>query len=90
MKLYFIYMNGCPACEEAKPQLGAWKKKARGVDLVMVDLMAAKWVNPWQPRVTPTYVMELPGHRRVMHEGALTEEQIDKFIRKAHAMLGVA
>ena len=90
MKLYFIYMDGCPACETAKPQLSKWKRKARGVEVVMVNLLTANWVSDWQPRVTPTYVLEIAGYQRVMHEGALTDVQIDKFIRKAQTMLGVA
>ena len=89
MRLYFIFMEGCPACDEAKPHLAKWAKKARGIELVKIDLLTAKWVNPWQPKATPTYVLEIPGHQRVMHEGALTEPQIHTFVERARKMLGV-
>ena len=89
MRLYFIYMEGCPACMEAKPHLKRWEAKAKGVQVVRVDLMNTNWVNPWQPEATPTYIAELPGRQRVMHEGALTETQIDQFMRKAQTMMGV-
>lgn len=88
MKLYFIYMEGCPACDAAKPHLAKWEKKARGVEVVRLDLLTAKWVNPWQPQATPTYVLEIPGQQRVMHEGALEEHQIHAFIQKAAALMG--
>ncbi len=89
MRMYFIYMEGCPACMEAKPHLARWEKKSKGIQVVRVDLMSATWVNPWQPEATPTYVLEVPGRPRVMHEGALTEVQIDQFVRKAAGMMGV-
>ena len=89
LRLYFIYMEGCPACMEAKPHLKRWESKARGVQVVRVDLMSANWVNAWQPEATPTYVVEMPGRPRVMHEGALTEAQIDQLVRKAQTMMGM-
>lgn len=89
MRLYFLYAEGCPACEEAKPHLASWEKKARGIELVRVDLLEAKWTAKWQPEATPTYVLEVPGRRRVQHAGMLSETQVDAFIRKAMAMMGV-
>lgn len=89
MRLYFLYMEGCGACAEAKPHLARWEKKSKGIQIVRVDLLTANWVNPWQPQATPTYVLEVPGRQRVMHEGMLTEKQIDQFIRKAQSMMGV-
>lgn len=88
MRLYFIYMEGCPACDEAKPHLDKWAKKAKGIELVKIDLLTARWVNPWQPKATPTYVLEIPGQQRVMHEGALIEKQVDMFVQRAQQMLG--
>lgn len=89
MRLYFLYAEGCPACDEAKPHLASFEKKARGIEIRRVDLLEAKWTANWQPQATPTYVLEVPGKRRVMHEGGLSEKQVDEFVRKAIALMGV-
>jgi len=89
MRLYFLYAEGCGACEEAKPHLAQWEARRGPVELKRVDLLEAKWTNSWQPQATPTYVFEVLGRPRVMHEGALTDKQIDTFVAKAKAMIGV-
>lgn len=88
MRLYFLYAEGCPACDEAKPHLAAWESRRGPVEVKRVDLLEAKWTNPWSPQATPTYVFEVLGRPRVMHEGALTDRQIDAFVAKAKAMIG--
>lgn len=89
MKLYFLFAEGCPACDEAKPDLAAWEAKSKGVRVYRIDLLEAKWIASWQPQATPTYVLEVPGRRRVMHEGALSEKKLDEFVRKALSLMGV-
>lgn len=89
MTLYFLYAEGCPACDEAKGPLASWERKARGVVVRRIDLLEAKWVASWQPEATPTYVLDVPGRRRVMHAGGLTEAQVDEFVRKALSLMGV-
>lgn len=90
MRLYFIYMPGCGACERAKPQLAKWQRANPQIQVVPVDITTAKWVHPWQPEVTPTYVFEVHGRQRVQHQGTLTATEIPKFIAKAKTMMGVA
>jgi thiol-disulfide isomerase/thioredoxin len=86
--LYYIYMEGCGACDQAKPHLARWEKKNPGVLKVhRVNLLEAKWTHPWQPDVTPTYVLEVPGYQRVQHQGVLTEAEIPKFLMKAQQMM---
>jgi len=87
VRLYFIYMNGCGACEAAKPVLKKWEKAHPEVQVIWVDLLTANWVHSWKPRATPTYVTELSGHRRVMFEGALDEQRLDQFVAKARQMM---
>jgi hypothetical protein len=83
VRLYFLFMTGCGACAVAKPVVKKWEKAHHDVQVVYVDLLTAKWVAPWQPKVTPTYVAEVPGHRRVMAEGALSADKIDKLLTLA-------
>jgi thiol-disulfide isomerase/thioredoxin len=90
MRLYFIYATGCGACEIAKPELDKFEQKHRGVDVKRIDLLEAKWVHPWQPEATPTYVVEEPGYARVQHAGALKADQIEQLIQRAHEMMGIA
>ena len=86
--LYYIYMDGCGACAQAKPHLARWEKKNPGLLKVKrIDLLNSNWVHPWQPDGTPTYVLEVPGYRRVSHMGVLYEEQIPKFLMKAQQMM---
>ncbi len=63
--VYFLYATGCPACEAAKPEIGAWyarnKDRAR---VVPVDLTRVEWkAKAWEPGVTPTFVIRFPDGR---------------------------
>ena len=91
MRLYFIHMPGCSACEAAKPELAKWKRQNPGVEVIPVDLLkdGARWIHPWTPSATPTYVFEEPGRERVRYEGALTKARLDAFFIKAKTMMGV-
>ncbi len=92
MRLYFLYMEGCPACEEAKPELEKFRRSpaARGIEIVPVDLLKAKWnYKPWSPEATPTYVVEKLGFPRVQYVGTLTKPRIEEFIRTAKATAGI-
>jgi Glutaredoxin-like domain (DUF836) len=89
MRLYFIYMPGCGACEQAKPQLRKWQKTDPTVQVIPIDITTAKWTHPWQPEVTPTYVAEVPGFQRIQYQGTLTAEEIPKFLDKARRMMGL-
>ena len=92
MRLYFLYMDGCPACESAKPELEKFRRSssARGIEVVPVDLLKAKWTyKPWSPEATPTYVLEAIGYPRVQYIGALTKPKIEEFIRTAKATAGI-
>lgn len=86
--LYYIYMDGCGACEQAKPHLARWEKKHPGVLPVhRVNLLKDEWKDSWQPELTPTYVLVIPGYPRVQHQGVLYEDQIPKFLLKAQQMM---
>lgn len=90
-RLYFLYMDGCPACEQAKPELEKFRRSqaARGVEIVPVDLLKAKWTfKGWSPENTPTYVYEKLGFPRVRHEGGLTKDRVVEFLATARSMVG--
>jgi thiol-disulfide isomerase/thioredoxin len=89
MRLYFLHMPGCHACESAMPHMKRWERKHPQIPVVYVDLLKVNWTNPWSPEVTPTYVVEEPGRQRVQYPGMLTEQQLDKFIAKAEQMMGI-
>lgn len=91
MRLYFIHMEGCPACEAARPELDAFQRShaARGIEVVPVDLMKTKWTfKAWSPSSTPTYVAEEIGKPRVQYVGGLKKDQLAQFIAKAREMMG--
>jgi thiol-disulfide isomerase/thioredoxin len=89
MRLYFIHMRGCGACEMAAPELAKFAKAHPEIDIQRIDLLEAKWVHPWQPDATPTYVAESPGRVRVQWQGALKAEQVEQFIERAEEMMGL-
>jgi hypothetical protein len=91
MRLYFIHMEGCPACEAAKPELDAFQRTAaaRGIEIVPVDLMKARWTfKAWSPSSTPTYVAEELGRPRIQYVGGLKKDQLAQFVAKAREMMG--
>lgn len=90
MRLYFFYMDGCPACEAAKPELAKFERAHRGIQIVRADLLKTKWTyRPWQPEATPTYVLEAPGYPRVQYVGTLTKQKLEEFIRTAKNLVGM-
>lgn len=89
MRLSFLYMPGCPACEKAKPQLNRFEKANPGITVVRVNLLEAKWTDPWSPTATPTYVFEVPGRQRTRWEGMLSATEIGQFINKSKQMMGI-
>lgn len=90
MRLYFLHVPGCHACESAMPPMRRWEKKHPDVKVVYVDLTKANWTHPWSPEVTPTYVLEMPGYQRARHDGMLDEKQIDQWLGKAQQAIGAA
>lgn len=89
MRLYFIYMTGCGACEVAKPELEKFKKAHPDIEVRPIDLLNAEWIHPWQPEATPTYVAEMPGRVRVQYQGMMKAAQVEQFIERAEEMMGL-
>lgn len=88
--IMFIYAEGCGACEEAKPHLTRWMHKHPEVKVIWFDAVNDMWTDrTWQINATPTYVVQFPGHQRVMWEGSLKEKQIDQLLQTAKNRLGI-
>jgi hypothetical protein len=89
-RLYYIFMDGCGACQMAKPELKKFERAHPEVQVVPVNLLTVgdKWKHDWKPEATPTYVLEIPGHERTRYEGALMAKHIEQFIRKSKQMIG--
>ena len=75
--LKFIYMDGCGACEAAKPHLRAWAARRKDIRLIMHDALKDKWTETWEIKATPTYVLSIPGLPETMYEGSLSTNDID-------------
>ena len=90
MRLYFLYMTGCPACDGAKRPLAAFEREHPEIQIVRVDLLTAKWTHPWSPEATPTYVLEAPGKQRTQWVGALKKDEIGQFVNKSKQIMGLA
>jgi hypothetical protein len=90
MTLYFLYMDGCPACEAAKPELEKFARANPRIAVKKFDLLKTKWTyTAWNPEATPTYVLEELGYPRVQHVGALTKPRIEEFVASAKRMTGM-
>jgi len=92
VRLYFLHMEGCPACEAAKPELERFRRSrmAKGIEIVPLDLLKVKWTyKPWSPDATPTYVLEEIGFPRVQHVGGLNKERLEEFVQVAKNMTGM-
>jgi hypothetical protein len=47
-----------------------------------------KWNAEWQIAATPTYVLAIPGFRETMYEGAMSENDITRFIEISKQSVG--
>jgi thiol-disulfide isomerase/thioredoxin len=88
MTITFIYMDGCPACDAAKPVLKKWAKANRHVAVKWHNALKDKWNAEWQIAATPTYVLAIPGFRETMYEGAMSENDITRFIEISKQSVG--
>jgi thiol-disulfide isomerase/thioredoxin len=83
----FFYMEGCPACEKAKPVLAKFEKKHKGrIDVAKFDINHEKWaIKGWEVQATPTYLIQDVGsdHPGVFYQGAMNAAEMDKFLAKA-------
>lgn len=88
--IVFIYADGCPACEAAKPELSKFQVAHPNVAVQRIDLLQAKWPDQsWAPKATPTYLAVVDGKRPVGFEGFMRKEEIEQFLRIAAPKLGV-
>jgi thiol-disulfide isomerase/thioredoxin len=79
--LYFIYGQGCGACEEAAPHLDAFVKKHKTLMVVRLD---AGGPHPGRLglriKATPSYVFRI-GEQGVLREGAMTEGELGDWVK---------
>lgn len=93
--LLFIYAEGCPACEAAKPELEKFRRAypqifVRGYDLTKPP-GAGGWPHNggWQPTATPTYLATFANRQPVGYVGTMTHGQLTKFMRMSCEKLGL-
>lgn len=90
LKLTFVHMTGCPACEKAKPHLRKWHaENAQYVQLEEVDLVKDPWPHAWQPEVTPTYILSMRGKQPVQYQGMMTKAELPRFVASAYRVWGM-
>jgi hypothetical protein len=88
--LTFIYMDGCGACEAAKPELAAFKAAHPEIAIRRIDLLKTPWPpGAWAPTATPTYLAEFGNRRPVGKVGAMRKAEIEQFMRIAAPKLGL-
>lgn len=57
-RLYFLHVDGCPACNKMKPIMKKVAEARPDVEVKAIDLSQVNWtLESWQPRVTPTLVI---------------------------------
>lgn len=93
--LFFIYADGCPACEIAKPELDKWRRAYPQIFVRYFDVTkppnAGGWpYGGWSPEATPTYLATFANRQPVGFTGAMTMAQISKFMRISSEKLGLA
>ncbi len=78
--LYFVYGQGCGACEEASPHLDAFVRENPTLMVVRLD---AHGPHPerlgLKIRATPTYVYRV-GFQGYAREGGMTAEEIGNWL----------
>jgi thiol-disulfide isomerase/thioredoxin len=80
--LYFFFMQGCGACDEAKPELDKFERAHPMIKVARIDISNVDWKSPvWQPSVTPTYGWLVPGKRLRVREGIHKSEELGRWIR---------
>lgn len=89
MRLRFIFATGCPACDKAKKPLAEFERAHPEVQISREDLLTTQWKESWEVTATPTYVLEVPGRVRTQWVGTLTKPEIEKFIEKSFAVMGI-
>ena len=95
MRLYFIHMDGCPACAAGKRPLSLFERAHPEIDFVRTDLLSpqTKWVSKWEPRSTPTYIFEaidpdgVVRKERIMVEGTRDLAGLEAFYARAKQMV---
>lgn len=89
--LVFIYADGCPACEMAKPELAKFRQRHPHVLVQGIDLVKQPWPDGgWAPQATPTYLVRFANRQPVGHEGMLDANQLVNFVRIGAEKLGMA
>lgn len=79
--LYFFYMTGCGACDEAKPELKKFMEAHPLIKVAPVDIAKVQWKSSvWQPAVTPTYGWLVPGQRLRVKQGMLTKDELSAWV----------
>jgi thiol-disulfide isomerase/thioredoxin len=75
VRLLFMHMPGCPACEAATPALQEFAQQNPQISVFKVDLSVAKWKNyaRWEPTKTPTYAVHIPTKLVAIKEGAMAD-----------------
>lgn len=85
--LYFHFQPGCPACAEAEPHLVAWQKKRRFLfPVVRLNVGLKDWkTGGYEAKATPGYALVVNDEAIATHEGPLTTEEVEAFVRDALA-----
>lgn len=92
--LCFIYADGCPACEMAKPELIKFRNANPHILVRYYDITkppnAGGWPDGgWNPNATPTYLATFANRQPVGYVGWMKKEEIVTFLRIACGKLGL-
>lgn len=77
--LTFFFMEGCGACEQAKPELAAFAKAHEAVIKVEYrDVHRMRWPRNanWRPRFTPSYLVKAADGQLHAYEYPLDQAQL--------------
>jgi hypothetical protein len=79
--IYFVYQNGCVACEAATPELDAFLRRHPDVLSVRLEVNGIVTARlEVAVRATPTYILKRGDGAMKIHAGALTAKEIEKWI----------
>lgn len=80
VRLFLIHAPGCHVCEGAQVALRQFAKANPLVKVIEIDVTRFHWPEEarFQPKVTPTWVLHVPGKKVAVREGQMAAGKVER------------
>ena len=87
--LHFFWQHGCPACEEATPELDLYMRlHPFDIALLRRNIAYRHVIGEWKPEASPTYAITINRELVKTHVGPLRADELERFVNNALADAG--